>query len=249
MALNMNEEKMDYRCFICWDDIDFNDTSTKIVSACNCISTDFKYTHKDCLNLWINQNRHTGLKCQVCGCPFHVKKVLKPFKKIYKENWKVLNCLFFTVILINTLLWMICAEWNNQLEKINSNTSHYNENSEIEPLTQYDEWIVNYDERETYFEDYLSQISYGFLLRNIYINAATIFIILNTTVFVVYFYHEKEKFIEYSIDSAYEYKGNTNYFKFLKKKKDQSSDPMVSENNNNNQHLPSNFEYQKIRVV
>lgn len=265
----MNEDIPCYRCFICWDDIDFEDTSTKVVSACNCISVDFKYTHKDCLNLWINQNRRAGLKCQVCGAPFHIKKVLKPFKKIYKENWKRINCLLLGIILLNSLLWMLCVQWKKELEKINSGQNHHLDNNGVETvhLEKYDEWINNYDERESYLEEFINNISFNEIFQNIYVNATTLFLFINTLIFALYFYHEKEKFYEYSIDEKYEYKPLKNsftdskYFGFSNQYHHYhyhyqnnnntipNNDHLLPNDNNNIYNNYSNYEYQKIRII
>jgi len=240
MSLKLNEDTYSYRCFICWDDIDFEDTSTKIVSACNCISTDFKYTHKDCLNLWVNQNRHAGLKCQVCGTRFHIKRVLKPFKKIYKENWKRINCLILTMILVNSLLWMLCIQWSKDLEKY---IDHCNEETELGTLAKYDDWISNYDERETYIEEFINQFNLSHIFQNIYLNITVLFIFINASIILLYFYHEKDKFIEYSIDENYEYRKNTTSKYFKNHKNDTYS--MIPENN----VIYNNREYQKIRII
>jgi hypothetical protein len=256
MSIKVNEDNSCYRCFICWDDIDFEDTSTKIVSACNCISTDFKYTHKDCLNLWINQNRRAGLKCQVCGTPFHIKKVLKPFKKIYMENWKRINCLFLGMTLINLLIWLICIQWSKELEKINS--GYYSENSSLEifeKLHKYHEWYSSFDERESYIEEYISEINFGTLYQNIYLNSTTLIIFINAAILILFYYHEKEKYVEYSIDENYEYKKHSNmHSKYFKLSIDQ--DKNESRLPNNDDHLSDNrniiyneYEYQKIRII
>jgi len=122
---------------------------------------------------------------------------------------------------------MICVEYSKQSDIINA--SHYNEISELESLNRYDEWIVNYDERESSFEDHLSRVNLGFILQNVYFNIVTLFVILNIGLISVYFYHEKEKFIEYSIDDAYEYHTSF-YCKLLKKKKNYNNDPLVDSN-------------------
>ncbi|OUM64484.1 hypothetical protein PIROE2DRAFT_60627 [Piromyces sp. E2] len=255
MSIKINEDNSCYRCFICWDDIDFEDTSTKIVSACNCISTDFKYTHKECLNLWINQNRRAGLKCQVCGTPFHVKKVLKPLKKIYMENWKSINCLFLGMTLVNILIWLLCIQWGKELERINSGS--YSESSGIETihtLTKYDEWYSSFDERENYIEDFINEINFVKLYQNIYINSTTLILFVNAAILILFFYHEKEKYVEYSIDEDYEYKKHSKSpSKYLNFTKDQINDERLPNNDdhlsNNRNNIYNDYEYQKIRII
>ncbi|ORX56557.1 hypothetical protein BCR36DRAFT_163333 [Piromyces finnis] len=236
MALDANENKSYYRCFICWDDIEFEDSSTKIVSACNCISTDFKYTHKECLNLWINQNKRSELKCQVCNSCYHVKKVLKPFKKIYMENWKKISCFFISLILINSIVLTIYIRWSKKLESINYANYFYSSDIEdSETINSFNEWFNSIDERENFIEDYFSEISFGRIFQNIYCNFSFIIVFINTVILVFAFYHEIENFVEYSIDEKYEYK---KHFKL-------SNHHSIE----NKEDTFSNYEYQKIRVI
>jgi len=251
MCNKINEDNSCYRCFICWDDIDFEDTSTKIVSACNCISTDFKYTHKECLNLWINQNRRSGLKCQVCGAPFHVKKIIKPLKKIYVENWKIINVLFLGIFLINTLIWMICIQWGKELEKINSGYNNETSSIEIfESINKYNDWLIAFDEREDYIEDYINEFNFGNIYQNIYFNSTTLLLFVNATILLLFIFHEKDKFFEYSIDEIYEYKKHSispskSKYYILSNNRTINNDHFTENRNN----VYNNYEYQKIRVI
>ncbi|KAL6605690.1 hypothetical protein U3516DRAFT_814789 [Neocallimastix sp. 'constans'] len=213
MNEEMSRETLSYSCFICWDDIDFDDNSTKIVSACNCKSPDFKYTHKECLNLWINQNRHSGLKCQVCGTPFHIKRVLKPLKIIYKKSWKAINCLIFGLLLTNISLYMLCYQWEKELEKMNNG----NKEGNFDSLSIYNSWLMGFESKENTIWEYIKETKMNRLLQNIYLNATTLFLFINTSILVLFFYHEKDNFFEYSIDEKYEYKNNSNIREYIKK--------------------------------
>ncbi|KAG4105348.1 hypothetical protein H8356DRAFT_1287310 [Neocallimastix lanati (nom. inval.)] len=260
----INEEIPSFRCFICWDDIDFEDTSTKIVAACNCISPDFKYTHKECLNLWINQNRRSGLNCQVCGTPFHVKKVFKPLKKIYKENWKKINCLIFGMILINVLLWMLCVQWKKELDKINFGPL---EDIDFDNLTKYDIWNISYNTKDTYIDEYMYEFKNTQPFQNFTLHVISLFLFVNLSICFLYVYHEKENFTEYSIEDKYEYRRNyssSGYFILRKNRTNNnininrgfsnneilSGDNHSINSNDNHNHLNSNeYPYQKIRII